>query len=175
MSWITSFPIWCLSPQNPRPRDWRKATYRHVHAELCEWKLDHHGDLYTGVLRELLPLLQLIAFKIPAHFGIVSLAWKSSGSPCWIMWVEAGRSRWSLYGCRSEITANNHRMLAQCPLEADKLKISGSNRNWRNEFTFTEILEITDLSEMLPLALWNWFQPPGIQKWERVICVVLRH
>lgn len=42
-----------------------------------------------------------------------------------------------------------------------KLKISGSNRNWRNEFTFTKILEITDLSEMLALALWNWASRTG--------------
>ena len=41
-------------------------------------------DMYYILLWELLLLLQLlqqIAFKIPAHLGVVSFALKSSGSP----------------------------------------------------------------------------------------------
>ena len=36
---------------------------------------------FTCLLRELLPLLQPIAFKIPTHLGVVSFTLKSSSSP----------------------------------------------------------------------------------------------
>ena len=39
-----------------------------------------HSHKHTHMLRELLPLLQPIAFKIPAHLGMVSFVLKSSGS-----------------------------------------------------------------------------------------------